>query len=121
MSSGGSTRNRKKTDYIFAGTPQAGKESGNMALVAYEDAMCKSHSQASLLWNTNTEVVQAYTYSHSGVEEPGNEASNVQALVQQNSLIAVQFHFSISVVYVHKLNYGSGGRQGRFSMCNDVG
>ena len=88
MSSGGSTRNRKETDYIFAGTPQAGKESGNMALVAYEeDAICKSHSQASLLRNTNTEVVQAYTYSHSGVEEPGNEASNVQALVQQNSLV----------------------------------
>ena len=86
MSSGGSTRNRKETDYIFAGTLQAGKESGNMALVAYEDAMCKSHSQASLLRNTNNEVVQAY--SHSGVEEPGNEASNVQALVQQNSLVS---------------------------------
>ena len=57
MSSGGSTRNRKETDYIFPGTPQAGKESGNMALVAYKDAMCKSHSQASLLRNTNTEVV----------------------------------------------------------------
>ena len=45
----------------------------------------------------------------------------MQAVVQLNSLVADQFHFSISVVYVHKLNYGSGGRQGRFSMCNDVG
>ena len=76
---------RKETDYIFAGTPQAGKGSGNTPLVAYEDAMCKSHSQASLLRNTDTEVVQAYTYSRSGAGEPGNEASNVQALVQQNS------------------------------------
>ena len=85
MSSGGSTRNRKEMNYIFAGTLQAGKESGNTALVAYKDAMCKPHSQASLLRNTNTEVVQAYTYSRSGAGEPGNEASNVQALVQQNS------------------------------------
>ena len=48
--------------------------------------MCKPRSQASPLWNVNIEVEQAYTYLCSGAGEPGNEASNVQALVQ-NSLV----------------------------------
>ena len=54
-----------------------------MVLVAYKDAMCKSHSQTSLLRNTNIEIVQACTYSHSRAGELG---TRVQALAQ-NSLV----------------------------------
>ena len=82
-----------------------------MVLVAYEDAMCKSHSQTSLLRNMSIEIVQAYTYSRSRAGELG---TRVQAL----ALFPDQFHFSISVVSVHKHkhNYGGVGRKGPCAM-----